>query len=109
MERWAQARTAANEATFREINEAIERGQWPGEEHNPVGFRCECAQLGCNELFELTIAEYEGVRAHPRRFMVSPGHVRAGIETVVDTRPEYVVVEKRGEAGTVAEETDPRR
>jgi hypothetical protein len=109
MERRAEARTAANEATFREINEAIERGQWPGEERNPVGFRCECAQLGCNELLELTIAEYEGVRAYPRRFMVLPGHVRAGIEIVIDTRLEYIVVEKQGEAGVVAEETDPRR
>jgi hypothetical protein len=109
MERGAKARTAANEATFREINEAIERGQWPGEEHEPVGFRCECAQLGCNQLLELTIAEYEDIRAHPRRFLVSPGHVRPSLEVVVGTRPEYVVVEKRGEAGEVAEETDPRR
>ncbi len=109
MESGAEARTAANESTFREINEAIERGQWPGEEDGPVGFRCECAQLGCNQLVELTIAEYESVRAHPRRFVVSPGHVHPRQEIVIDRRPEYLVVEKRGVAGVVAEETDPRR
>ncbi len=109
MEQGAEARSAANESIFREINEAIERGQWPGEEDGAVGFRCECAQLGCSQLVELTIAEYEAVRAHPRRFLVSPGHVRVGLEVVIDTRPEYMVVEKLGESGAVAEETDPRR
>jgi hypothetical protein len=34
---------AANEALLREVNEAIERGQWPDEENEQVGFRCECA------------------------------------------------------------------
>jgi hypothetical protein len=109
MERGAEARNAANESTFREINEAIERGQWPGEEDEPVSFRCECAQLGCNQLLELTIAAYERVRAHPRRFVVSPGHAAPSQEIVVDRRQEYVVVEKRGAAGAVAEENDPRR
>jgi hypothetical protein len=31
-------RLAGNEAFFRKVNEAIERGQWPGEEHAPVAF-----------------------------------------------------------------------
>ena len=44
-----QRRTAANEAMFREPNEAIERGRWPGEDDEPVGFRCECARLGCTK------------------------------------------------------------
>ena len=43
----------------------------------------------------------------PPWFEVPPrGH--GGIETVVATRAGYVVVEKRGEAGMVAEDTDPR-
>ena len=61
-------RLGANEALFREINEGIERGQWPGEEDSPVSFRCECARLGCNELVELTVRKYE--RALPEL----PGH-----------------------------------
>jgi hypothetical protein len=103
-----QERLGANESVFREINESIERGQWPGEEDAPASFRCECAQLGCSELIELSVREYEGVRAHPRRFIVLPGHQRLETEAVVETRPGYLVVEKLEQAGEKAEEADPR-
>jgi hypothetical protein len=103
-----QRRLAANETIFREVNEGIERGQWPGEDGEPVGFRCECARLGCNLLVELTLGEYERVRAHPRRFMMVPGHEVPGVETVVEQHPGYVVVQKREEAGDRAAESDPR-
>ena len=103
-----KARLGANEDVFREVNEGIERGQWPGEEDAPVSFRCECAQLGCNELIELTVNEYERVRANPRRFLLVPGHERHDAEVVVERRPGYVVVEKLDQAAIAAEETDPR-
>lgn len=109
MESGAEARTAANESIFREINEGIQRGQWPGDENEAVGFRCECARLGCNMLVELTIAEYERVRANPRRFIVSAGHEKLQAETVIERQPAYVVVEKRGQTGILAENADPRR
>jgi len=108
VERDLEQRIALNEARFREVNEGIARGQWPGEEDAPVGFRCECAQLSCTQLVELTVAEYESVRAHSRRFVVAIGHEVAGAETVVGTQAGYVVVEKLDEAGRVAQETDPR-
>lgn len=101
-------RLGANEAVFRQINEGIERGQWPGEEDSPVGFRCECARLGCNEVIELSVNEYESVRASPRRFIVVPGHERPETERVVERRSAYLVVEKLDQAATAAEETDPR-
>jgi hypothetical protein len=104
-----QDRLASNESVFREINEGIERGQWPGEEDAGVRFRCECAQLGCNELLEATVHEYERVRADGRRFLVVPGHERLNVEVVVETCPGFLVVEKRGQAGEAAEETDPRQ
>jgi hypothetical protein len=103
-----QRRAAANEATIRDVNEGIERGQWPGEEDSPVGFRCECARLGCNQLIELTVREYEEVRSHPRRFVVVPGHEVGELETVIEARPRYVIVEKLDQAGEVAEEHDRR-
>lgn len=101
-------RLGRNEAIFREINEGIERGQWPGEEDAPVGFRCECGRLGCTEVLELTVQEYEQVREHSRRFVVLPGHEQLGVEIVVETRPSYLVVEKPDQAGEAAEATDPR-
>jgi hypothetical protein len=102
-----QRRFAANEALFREVNEGIQRGQWPGE-NKPLGFRCECGKLGCNALVSLTPHEYERVRAHPRRFVMLPGHELDDIETVVANMGGYVVVEKRAEAGREAAATDPR-
>ena len=98
---------AGNEVLYREINEIIERGQWPGEKHGRA-FRCECAQLGCAGLIEMTPEAYETVRANPRRFVLLPGHHDPSIEDVVETQPGYVVVEKRGAAGEVAEARDPR-
>lgn len=106
MERDLQKRIAANEDTFRDINAGIARGQWPGEENSQVSFRCECARLGCNLLIELTLAEYGAVRRHSRRFFVAPGHELPQVETVVETRGNYVVVEKRAEAGRVADLLD---
>ena len=108
MEGKKQRRAAANEATIRDVNEGIERGQWPGEEDTPVGFRCECARLGCNQLVELSVREYEEIRANPRRFVLIPGHEFADVETVVEAGQRYIIVEKRDLAGEVAERHDPR-
>jgi hypothetical protein len=102
-----QRRAATHESAIRDVNERIERGQWPGDEDTPVGFRCECARLGCNRLVELTAREYEQVRSHPRRFVMVPGHETPDVETVVATRPGYVIVEKLDQAGQVAERSDP--
>ena len=103
-----QRRVAANESVFREVNDAIERGLWPGEDESLVAFRCECASLDCNQLVELTPKAYERVREHPRRFLVLRGHELAEVETVVEAHEDYVVVQKRDEAGKLAEATDPR-
>ena len=99
---------ARNEAIFREVNEAIEAGRWPGEEATPIAFRCECSRLGCNTMIDVVGQAYERVRADPRRFLVAPGHELAEEESVVERHDSYLVVEKRAEAGEVAEETDPR-
>jgi len=103
-----ERRLSHNEALFRKVNEAIERGLWPGEGQQPVRFRCECARMTCNVAIELTVAEYEAVRANPRRFLVRDGHQVDELDVVVERHPRYVVVEKGGTAGVEAEESDPR-
>ena len=103
-----QKKLAANEALLREVNEAIERGLRPGNCEQVVRFRCECAQLECNQAVPLTVREYESVRANPRRFALAQGHERGDIEVVVDRARDHVVVEKLGDSGAVAEERDPR-
>ena len=108
MDERLQRRVAANESAFRDVNEAIERGLWPGEHDSAIAFRCECASLDCNQLVELTPREYEHVRADSRRFLVLRGHELPAVETVVETHVRYVVVQKRDAAAKRAQETDPR-
>jgi predicted ThiF/HesA family dinucleotide-utilizing enzyme len=100
-------RVALNEATFRKVNEGMEVGQDPG---GLLTFICECGRLGCNRLLELTRAEYEAVRANPRRFAVLSGHEMEEVEKVVERHDRYLVVEKAGDPeAEVVEHTDPRR
>jgi hypothetical protein len=103
-----QKKLAANQALLRDVNEAIERGLRPGHNAQAVNFRCECAALECNQAVTLTVTEYESVRANPRRFVLIDGHERRSVETIVEHLRDYVVVEKIGDSGAVAEERDPR-
>ena len=59
-------------------------------------------------LLELSLPTYERVRQNPRRFLLAPGHEVPEVEVVVERAEAYVVVEKRGEAGDLAERLDPR-
>jgi hypothetical protein len=108
MDKRTQQHMATNESAFRDVNEGIARGQWPGEQDARASFRCECARLGCNRLVELTVREYEEIRANPRRFVVAPGHELDDVETVVESRRGYIIVEKLDQAAEVAERHDPR-
>ena len=96
-----------NEAAFRKVNEGMEVGQDP---RGLLTFICECGRMGCTQLIELTRAEYEGVRANPRRFAILPGHEIDDVEQLVERHDRYLVVEKAGDVeAEVVEQTDPRR
>jgi hypothetical protein len=103
-----QERIARNEATFRSINEDIERGRDAEDDHTLVGFVCECGSADCSRLIELTPAEYEQVRSDPCRFAIVNGHQIETVESVVETHDRYAVVRKLASSGSVAKETDPR-
>ena len=96
---------ARNETVARSVNEAIEAGRVTRD--GPIAFVCECGQLGCNAVVELSLGAYETVRAHPRRFLLVAGH-EAHFEEVVAGGGDYEVVVKHGAAGRIAEKTDPR-
>jgi hypothetical protein len=97
-------RVASNQALVRLVNEAM-RGDRPDE---PIAFRCECGQIGCNLLIELTRAEYNDVRAHPRRFAIAAGHEVVEIEAIVERHERYAVVEAHDPgAAAIAERTSP--
>src|SRR6202035_2792312 len=107
MEQQSPRQIAHNEALFRKINEQLESGRWPAEEGAAIAFRCECGELGCSRIIEVGVAAYEHVRADSRRFLIAPDHDIPDVETVIERHPHYVVVQKRGEAGRVAERSDP--
>jgi hypothetical protein len=108
-----EERRAHNEALFRDLNERvkeIDERLEPNGMGNPVQleFLCECGNLDCATRFAMTRSEYESVRKHPSQFVVIPEHVNEEIEDVVEIRPGYVIVSKRGAAAEIAHETDPR-
>ncbi len=109
MDESPQQRIARNEALFRDVNEAIERGRWQGEEDSLTAFRCECGRLGCTDLIELTPREYEQIRTDPRLFALANGHQMPEVEEIVERHPRYLVVQKVGNAGEVAQRRNPRR
>jgi hypothetical protein len=97
-------RAAQNEASSRDVNESIdeERAGEPGP--GPRWFVCECSDPECAELVDVGADKYHEIREHADRFVVAPGHEDPGIEAVIEARREYLVVEKQGEAGRVAED-----
>jgi hypothetical protein len=102
-----ERRVAINESLFREVNERIgELGEL--YDAGAVEFVCECGDADCAQRLTLTIGEYERVRASPDRFFLVPGHERLDVERVVEDNGSFVVVEKTGEAGAIAEDADPR-
>src|SRR5258705_13670028 len=98
-------RIARNESAYRDVNEAINAGRAEQSADPPAPFVCECGKLGCNELVELTLAEYEAVRSNPRRFVMLDGHEIPEVERVVERHERYVVAEKTNHEARVAEET----
>jgi hypothetical protein len=97
---------AKNQALAREVNERIE--EVSGAAFQPE-FICECADTGCTESMNMSLAEYEAVRASSTRFPVLPGHEVDDIERVVEQNERYAIVEKVGVAAEVASRLDPRQ
>lgn len=99
-----EVRVARNQAIFRAVNEKLAA---VNEEFARVmgtsSIACECADMSCVEMIEITPEEYRAVRAEPRRFVVCVGHIYPEVEVVVHETPAYVVVEKLAAAGETAE------
>jgi hypothetical protein len=102
------AQAAKNESTFRNVNERIEEKADElerGDEPSP--FLCECEDERCTEVLLLRRSEYEEVRAHPRRFVVAPGHQEEDDQLIQDGA-DFTVIEKHGEEGELVAMQDPR-
>jgi hypothetical protein len=96
-----ERRTAENEVSWRQLNELV-----PPDEFGLMF--CECGLDDCSRQFRISSRAYELIRSQPRWFAVVPGHERPDVEAIVERHDDYVIVEKIGEAGELADETDPR-
>ena len=104
-----QERLARNEALFREVNERVRAiASVHGDDDHVYEFYCECSNADCTFQLRATLAQYEGVRANPARFLIAPEHSLPEIEIVVERREHWWVVEKQGEPGELVEQLDPR-
>jgi hypothetical protein len=103
-----QERLAKNESLFRELNENIGALATKLGGTEPFEFICECSTSGCFERLWLTLPEYEEVRQDGTHFLLAEGHEDIEIEQVVSHQENFVIVEKDGVAGVVAEDDNPR-
>jgi hypothetical protein len=107
-----ERRAGENQALFAQVNDRIRELNEVFDTFTPYGsWACECAHIGCMEYIELTLGEYEALRAQPARFAIAPGdaHVVPEVEDVVEKTDRYWVVEKRGEAKRAAVQARHRR
>lgn len=103
-------RVGENEALFRHVNERIED---VNRAFSPITSRmdvvCECGDATCTRRIELSVEDYERVRADSRRFVLVEGHDDPQVEHVVEHGAGWVVVVKEpGGPAEIAERTDPR-
>jgi hypothetical protein len=104
-----ERQVAENEVRFRALNERLEdqADTWQGLE-GQLNLVCECGDEDCMSGIQLSVGEYEAVRAVETQFLLIRGHERAEVEEVVDGAENWLVVRKRGEAAEIAAGTDPR-
>ena len=94
-------RQAFNEALAREVNERVawldEKAvsTWAAPSEELFEFLCECgAEGGCEARLQLTLKEYDRVRAQDDRFALAPGHETDAIEHVIERTDRFLIVDK---------------
>jgi hypothetical protein len=100
-----RAKAARNQALLREVNERIAE---VSEEAREMRLLCECADLSCDAVLDISMLEYESIRSSPVRFPIATGHDLPDVEHVVEENERYAVVEKIGKAAEVSAKLYPR-
>jgi len=95
-------RIAHNQAWRRTLNQ-LQAG-WMEASHPVADFRCECGRFDCRgERILLSGRDWQEVRSRSTRFAVAPGHVAPCIDSVVEERQHFWLVENLGGAGRLDE------
>jgi hypothetical protein len=96
-------RAALNEVRFREANEQIDERRVELGLAFRTPYLCECEDEACVGIVRLSPEEYRAARETPRTFVLALGHpFREG--RVLVERDGYMIVEKDGTSGEIAEE-----
>ena len=106
VDRWREREWQA-QARSRDDNEAAARANTGARLSS---FRCECGDEGCACEIQLTLAEYESVRAYATHFAIARDHENPESEQVVEEHERFAVVATvSGEAAKLARRSDPRQ
>ncbi len=95
-------RLARNQMLFRNVNERVNAVR--GVSAYREAYLCECSRADCVEELELGREEYVVARRAATHFVIKPGHDFPELEQVIDQNDRYAIVEKVGQAATVADE-----
>ena len=97
-------RRALTQVMFRAANEAI---LGPSRGVESLTFICECGSETCLDAIQLTLEEYESVRADGRCFALAAGHEGEG-DSVIAELERFTLVEKVGAGARIAMARNPR-
>jgi hypothetical protein len=101
-------RVALTEAAFRIANDRMAGWDDAFAGHDGDLFFCECAFDGCRERIRLRRPDYESIRADPRHFAVLREHILPDLETEIEAREGYSIIEKPSALLPLLTETHPR-
>jgi hypothetical protein len=103
-------RIGENEALYRSVNEKIESLSAAfGAITETMSVICECGNASCAEQIEVSITDYERIRADATLFIIRPGHEIPDVEEIVEENEVFHVVKKlEGGPAELARELDPR-
>jgi hypothetical protein len=77
---------------LREVNERIREVSSQWETPGSAAFFCECPNASCSEVLDLTLADYEAIRALTDCYVVVRGHESCARDHVVAQNSSHVVV-----------------
>ena len=90
------------QAIYRDVNERIVALA----DGSTLKIICECCWEECADPLLVPRRAYESARVSGRQALVKAGHFDESFERVVANHDEFVVIEKFGDAGGVAEAAD---
>lgn len=89
-----EERAIRNEELFREVNLTIARLEERHDTGELLPLVCECSQTGCAVAIEVDMATFASVRKQPLQFLIASGHEKLDVESIVERRKGYLIVEK---------------